>query len=71
MKPCLACGATKVEPFLDLGMVPLANGLLEKPPANPKDEFRAKLEVGFCHACALVQLTQLVPPERLFSEYFY
>ena len=71
MNQCLSCGATKVEPFLDLGMVPLANALLEQPPAQPGAEFRARLEVGYCHACSLVQLTHLVPPERLFSEYFY
>src|SRR5262249_44817332 len=68
---CLACGAPGCEPFLDLGVVPLANALLDRPPADPASEFRSRLEVAFCHRCTMVPLTHLGPPDPLFSEYLY
>jgi SAM-dependent methyltransferase len=55
---------------LSLGCTPLANRLLchdqlnEPEPAYP-------LDVVYCASCALVQITQTVPPEELFSDYPY
>ena len=67
---CRSCGAVDLRPVLSLGRTPLANALrtaeqLEEP------EQTYPLEVVFCPRCALVQITETVPPEVLFSEYFY
>ena len=71
MQTCLVCQSPAVEEFLDLGVVPLANALLEHPPARAADEARFPLRVGYCGSCHAVQLLHLVPPEQLFSNYFY
>ena len=71
MSDCLVCRAAKVESFLDLGVVPLANALLEAKPATAESEARYPLQVGYCHECHAVQLLHLVAPEELFSNYFY
>ena len=57
-------------PFLDLGRMPLANSFLNPDCAElPEEKF--PLAVVFCEDCCLVQVTDLVPPEKLFSEYMY
>jgi len=67
---CLGCHASPLpDPFLDLGPLPLANGLL--PPGSTIQAPRYPLAVAFCPACYLVQLTFRVSPEELFSEYLY
>jgi SAM-dependent methyltransferase len=55
---------------LDLGTTPLANALL-KADAVVEPEERYPLELAFCERCALVQITESVPPGKLFSEYPY
>lgn len=50
--------------------MPLANALLTKEMLD-KPEARFPLELAFCPACALVQITEVVPPEDLFGEYAY
>jgi SAM-dependent methyltransferase len=67
---CRSCSATELLPILDLGRTPLANALLT---AEQLDEPEATypLELVFCPACTLVQITETVPPEQLFREYFY
>jgi SAM-dependent methyltransferase len=55
---------------LDLGRVPLANALLTTQQLHePEDRF--PLELYFCPHCALVQICETVPPERLFRDYAY
>src|SRR5687768_9715830 len=50
--------------------MPLANALLtEKQLDDPEETF--PLEIAFCSACSLVQLTKSVSPEKLFREYVY
>jgi methylation protein EvaC len=55
-----------VEPVFDFGDMPIANGFLRE------DEFKNEpsfpLSVGFCTQCALVQLTQVIDPSKLFHE---
>ena len=65
---CRNCGAEYIMKFLDLGLMPLANNLLRS-----KDEEVEKfpLALAFCGECYLVQLTYIVPPEKLFREYLY
>lgn len=67
---CRSCQSTRLEPVLSLGRTPLANALLtaqqlsEAEPTYP-------LELVFCSECSLVQITETVPPEILFRNYFY
>jgi SAM-dependent methyltransferase len=68
--PCRSCGHEPLEPILDLGLQPLANAL---PTADRLDdpEPRYPLDLALCPKCALVQITETVPPEVLFREYLY
>lgn len=67
---CRSCGEADLELVLSLGRTPLANALLtaeqleEPEPTYP-------LDLAFCPHCALVQITETVPPEKLFREYLY
>jgi SAM-dependent methyltransferase len=67
---CRSCGATELRPVLDLGSTPLANALLTAAQLT-KPEAVYPLELVFCSACTLVQITETIPPEQLFREYFY
>lgn len=67
---CRSCSADTLIPILDLGTTPLANGLLSRSDLE-QPEKRYPLKLVFCPACALVQITETVPPEQLFSEYVY
>ncbi len=67
---CRACGAGGLELVLSLGATPLANALLERDDlARPEPTY--PLDLVFCGQCALVQITQTIPPEVLFREYLY
>ncbi|HEY7515892.1 MAG TPA: class I SAM-dependent methyltransferase, partial [Vicinamibacteria bacterium] len=66
---CRSCGG-RLDVFLDLGKTPLANAL-PRPEDLGRPEPRYPLEVALCDGCALVQLTETVPPETLFGEYLY
>jgi SAM-dependent methyltransferase len=67
---CRSCGRAGLKPVLDLGRVPLANALLTAQQlCEPEDRF--PLELYFCPQCALVQIGETVPPERLFRDYAY
>jgi SAM-dependent methyltransferase len=67
---CRSCGAGGLELVLSLGTTPLANGLLtEEQLAQPEPAF--PLDLVFCASCTLVQITETVPPEQLFSNYLY
>jgi len=67
---CHSCGETGLETILSLGRMPLANAFLtteqltEPEPAYP-------LDLVLCLNCALLQITEAVPPEKLFREYLY
>lgn len=67
---CRSCGSNDIPVFLDLGTTPLANALV-RPEALDVPESRFPLKVCFCQRCSLVQLTETVAPEILFSEYLY
>jgi SAM-dependent methyltransferase len=55
---------------LSLGRVPLANALLTAEQLRLGED-RFPLELYFCPQCALVQIGETVPPERLFRDYIY
>src|SRR5579862_224097 len=70
MTVCRSCGQTGLQSVLNLGRSPLANVLpSEADLAKPDRMF--PLELVWCPACCLVQLTETVPPADLFSEYLY
>jgi SAM-dependent methyltransferase len=70
MTTCVACEYPSLEPVLDLGATPLANALLDRD-ALSRPEPRFPLRVARCPKCSLVQITERVPPEQLFSDYVY
>ena len=56
--------------ILDLGLQPLANRLLTAAELQtPEPRFPLRLAV--CEACWMLQITDLVPPTDLFSDYLY
>jgi SAM-dependent methyltransferase len=67
---CRGCGKSLPEPFLDLGCTPLANAYVPVEHADEPDTLYP-LAVSYCPGCHLVQLTETVPPETLFTEYLY
>ncbi|MBI3650476.1 MAG: class I SAM-dependent methyltransferase [Acidobacteria bacterium] len=67
---CRSCGEAHLELILSLGETPLANALLNQEQLA-KVEPTYPLDLGFCALCSLVQITETVPPEKLFREYFY
>jgi SAM-dependent methyltransferase len=67
---CRSCDQPNLTPILSLGETPLANALLSREHLNDIEE-RFPLELVLCPTCSLVQITETVPPEKLFSEYFY
>jgi SAM-dependent methyltransferase len=67
---CRSCGATEHQLVLDLGLQPLANNLLTPADlASPEPKF--PLCVAVCESCWLMQITETVPPVKLFGEYLY
>ncbi len=68
---CRSCASSSGHEVLDLGRQPLANNLLPIPPEEAGDEPRFPLIVDVCNRCFLMQLRELVPPVKLFSEYLY
>jgi len=67
---CRSCGEVGLETVLSLGRTPLANALLTTEQLN-QPEPTYPLDLAFCPNCALVQITETVPPEKLFREYLY
>lgn len=67
---CRSCGSSNLQPVIDLGEQPLANNLL-LPEDLAKPEPKFPLEVHVCPECWLMQITHIVPPVTLFSDYVY
>lgn len=68
---CHSCGHGSLEPVLDLGAMPTSDGLIAAPDPVRSDP-RYPLQVGFCSQCALVQLLETLPPEKMFgADYLY
>jgi nucleoside-diphosphate-sugar epimerase/SAM-dependent methyltransferase/quercetin dioxygenase-like cupin family protein len=65
---CRVCGSTDLKRFLDLGLSPLANNLL-----NEKEEETDlyPLELNVCGKCNNVQLSCAVPSKKMFDNYLY
>lgn len=70
MPRCRSCAQHGLQLILSLGRMPLANALITAEGlAEPEETF--PLDLVFCPDCTLVQITETVPPEKLFREYFY
>ena len=67
---CRSCNGTELELVLSLGKTPLANSLVSRDELS-KPELTFPLDLTFCRECALVQITETVPAEVLFSDYLY
>jgi methylation protein EvaC len=65
MSKCLICDEA-VEQFISFGKMPIANGFLTE--EQFPDEYFFELKVGFCPACKMVQLLELVDPSKMFHE---
>ena len=68
---CRGCGAALSLTFLDLGVSPIANNLVEIQHLSEED-IKYPLHVMTCQICTLVQLPEVIPREILFpSNYTY
>jgi SAM-dependent methyltransferase len=67
---CRSCASTHGRLVLDLGVQPLANNLLGLDDLK-KPEPKFPLRVALCETCWLLQITDIIPPVDLFSEYLY
>ena len=67
---CRSCGSSDAALILDLGIQPLANNLLT-PADLGKPEPKFPLRLAVCKSCWMLQITDLVPPVDLFSDYLY
>lgn len=67
---CRYCETKLPESFVDLGTMALANSFL-KPESHREEEFVCPLRLTWCSTCGLVQLSDVVPAERMFSNYLY
>ena len=68
-KDCRFCQSTDLTTILDFGNVPLAGGFLKREDFQ-KEKFYP-LTLNFCEKCFLVQVSNVVPGEVLFKNYFY
>jgi SAM-dependent methyltransferase len=67
---CRSCSSDELELILSLGRTPLANALVsEEDLSHPEETY--PLDLVFCPACTLVQITETVSPEKLFRNYLY
>ncbi len=67
---CRSCGQKALRRILSLGTSPLANALVNEDQLSEEDP-KFPLDLVFCPECALVQITETVPPEILFRNYVY
>ncbi len=67
-RDCRCCGYTDLKGSLSLGMSPLANNLLDTPDQHVG---MYPLELEWCPHCYNVQLSCVVPPEKMFDNYLY
>lgn len=65
LRGCRGCNEPGLKPFLDLGVTPFADSLID--PARPAPERAAPLVAAFCPSCSLVQILDTVHPEDLFD----
>ena len=67
---CRFCKGRDLHKFLELGPQPLAGKFLTAGQLGEKEDY-FPLGVSFCKSCKLVQVLDVVPKDKLFSQYFY
>ena len=67
---CKSCLSRRGTLVLNLGLQPLANNLLNESDLD-KSEPKFPLRFAVCNNCWLMQIVDLVPPVKLFTEYLY
>ena len=65
---CRCCGSKKLKRVISLGYQPLANNLLNKRDSNCE---LFPLEVNVCENCFNCQLSIVVNPKKMFTNYLY
>ncbi len=66
MQNCHLCEKNKLMPLLKLGKHPIAHHLLT---SSSQDEYVHDVNVVFCENCGLIQLTDTIPSDKLYSDY--
>lgn len=69
IKACRYCDSPIGEPFLELGVQPLANNLVK--PDSTDEEFKCDLSLVLCDHCKHTQLSHIVPADLMFKHYLY
>ncbi|MDP3661343.1 MAG: class I SAM-dependent methyltransferase [bacterium] len=67
---CRICRSLPIQPVIDLGVQPLANNFLPSVRTDLTENY-IPLRVCFCSRCGLCQLSHVVDPRSLFSDYVY
>lgn len=67
---CRYCHSPLPGSFLDLGTMSLANSFLKNEELN-QEEFVCPLRLSWCSQCWLVQLSDVVPADKMFRNYLY
>lgn len=70
VKACRICHSRKLYRFLDLTPMPIPNGFLKKEDLHKKEPYY-ELSCYLCENCGLVQLSNVVNPNIMFSNYVY
>ena len=65
---CRCCGNNKLKRIISLGYQPLANNLLNNKNQNCE---MYPLEMNYCSKCHNCQLSVIVDPKKMFSNYMY
>jgi len=68
---CRFCNQDDIFHVIDLGTMALANSFLSEDRLRRGEEPIFPLDLYFCERCGLVQISHVVPPEALFSDYIY
>lgn len=66
---CNGCGFEEIVPFLKLGNIPPVNAFISS--SEIDQEIAYPLNLAYCPHCFLVQLEEIVPPEKLFRNYLH
>lgn len=67
-KECRICGSRNLVKYFDFGNMPLANSFAK---SEADEEIKVPLEVMYCNDCSNSQLSVVVDPRYLFSNYLY
>lgn len=70
VEKCRICESKNLHKFLDLGSMPIPNGFLKQESLNIKEK-KYPLACFFCNSCGFVQLTHVVNPKIMFTNYVY